>query len=615
MDINLGNQNLPLGGTLTIYMFMLNVGPRDIIPTQANFTTSSGVTVTEEDLFFDISELDSSYDPYTIKQSSTSLEDYITQIESNLSHASAFNRNIESLEVGDVFLKKIIVYSETDGSLASLNINMGFMADISHNDTSILTVYQEINQTDPTWKKYGYNALLNSSATKLENNNLSALATAVNNADQLGNANISGLGASENSLTNYYEQDDYFEAVVYKDIDLINIDIATREPIGKLSDINYNFEWYGGTVTLPADTTLASGRVLTAEQTFTVDVYTYYPTMYIRRWLKGTKQYISLSDTNFVGAVEINNYYVATFESTIFNPNGDVATNSSGAIIPRSYIFDYTPLTDGSASFTHTYYFPNGTTVSGYTTPTSQDQMLAWASNLTTDWANSGLTSAEGYLPIASIAQGENYVAYVYNYLYLIKYANNDAQSTVGRGNSYSYSVVNGSSKTSTTPSGTSITTSGKGNNAYFEAQKGGGTIGCYGTANSSYTHTNYDLSYGYDFSSYTDTISNNSNGKTGLYATQFLTYNTGKKRVLLDGYVGSDGYTSVFCLGQVNAWGNVWTWVFGNVVNGTSTTDENGTTNYSIWLNTTFDNYDGSNWYTSSSASTIQTLTSGKYN
>ncbi|MBQ7603157.1 MAG: hypothetical protein IJU58_03345, partial [Clostridia bacterium] len=46
-----------------------------------------------------------------------------------------------------------------------------------------------------------------------------------------------------------------------------------------------------------------------------------------------------------------------------------------------------------------------------------------------------------------------------------------------------------------------------------------------------------------------------------------FLTYSNGEKRILLDGYVGSDKYTSVWCLGLNNLWGNLWTYISGTAV------------------------------------------------
>ena len=48
---------------------------------------------------------------------------------------------------------------------------------------------------------------------------------------------------------------------------------------------------------------------------------------------------------------------------------------------------------------------------------------------------------------------------------------------------------------------------------------------------------------------------------------TQIINTVDGEKRVLRDGYVGSDKYTSVFCLGSCNPWGNIYTWIFGVVV------------------------------------------------
>ncbi len=607
MTIDLGRIDVPVGYTFTLYVFMKNTGPRDIIPSQTSIYQNGAVSVTEKDYLFDMSEIAETNDPYSVKSGATSLKNYLTSIDGLISNsqASVYDTGMESLEVGDVYLKRITFTASTEAASSTFSVHFGFTADITSFSENILTVYQEINQTTTDWVKYGYNSTLDYKAAKIENNSLSALASAVNGADANGNADISNLGLVETDLDQYYTADDYFNAVVYKDIDLVNIDIRTGEPIGKLSDVNYSFEWYGGTVTLPSGTTLASGRVLDTEETFTVDVYTYYPTFYIRRWLKGTKQYISISDEEFVGAVKIDNFYTATFESTIFNPNGNVATNSKGKMIPRSYVYDHAPLTNGSSRFIHDYYYNNGTTVDFYYGTTNQINMMDWAKNLTTDWNSANMTSVSGYLPNGRLAQGENYVAYVYQYLYLIKYANNNSQETVGYGNTHTASLY-GSSVKSKTPSGIEITTGG--DVQYYEAEKGGGVIGCYNSTsqNDEYKHTTNAMAYGYDYASYTDTLSNNSGSKQGLYANQFLTYNTGSERVLLDGYVGSDKYTSVFCLGQANPWGNIWTWVFGSAVIGDGS---------NIKLYTTFDNYNGSNWYMLDAASTAESLSTGAYN
>lgn len=81
---------------------------------------------------------------------------------------------------------------------------------------------------------------------------------------------------------------------------------------------------------------------------------------------------------------------------------------------------------------------------------------------------------------------------------------------------------------------------------------------------------TGYDaagMNYGYTYRNYVDTTISDyvESDKRGLYSPQFLVHKTSKeKRVLRDGYVGSNGYTSVFCLGMSNAWGNKYTWIFG---------------------------------------------------
>ena len=130
----------------------------------------------------------------------------------------------------------------------------------------------------------------------------------------------------------------------------------------------------------------------------------------------------------------------------------------------------------------------------------------------------------------------------------------------------------------------------------------GGGTIGVYDSSSkgsATYdedTHklsqsgfNNAGMNYGYNVQ-YT-----HNNDPQGLYTTQFLTYTTDKgKRVLLDGYVGSDKYTSVFCLGQANPWGNVWTWIFGVAVASDSV---------DLWAYINYEDYDYTtqNWITDS--------------
>ncbi len=600
----LGQVSIGSNDYLYIYIFVKNMGDRYVVPNSS--IGLSGFSVTEESLYFDVSIVS---DPYNIKNSSSSMN-YLSTIATHISsgNASAFTSN-SSLDLNDVYLKryKIMPLSET---ISSVLINVSFMADIDYESDNILTIKQEINSSNTNWTKYGRNAFLSAQATKISSNSLSSLASS------LVNQNYS------------HGQDDYIDAVVYQDIDIVNIDIATGEPIGKLSNPNYTFEWFGGTVTLPANTVLASGRKLTRQESFTVDCYTYYPTFYIRRWVVGNMQWISISDQHFTGSVQIKNWYQATFETTLFDQNGNVSYNSYG-IIPRSFASPYTPTTYASSSYLHNYYYPTKSTASGYSNAPTQPQMQAWASNLTKAWENAGKTSVSGHLPNARIAQGENYVVYIFNWLYLVKYANNNAQSMIGLGNVYTYSLYENYGTSISTPAGytidskngiiyqngTVVASPGTLTLTCCESEKGGGVIGCYSSGDS-YMNSAY-MSYGYQYN-YTDKT-NPSNTIKGLYAQQFLTRTitdsggTAVRRTLSDGFVGSDGYTSVFCLGQCNPWGNVLEWVFGSVVNGVQV----GNSSYEIQLHTTFDefNYSSNNYYMSSSASTSTSLNEGNYN
>ncbi len=455
-----------------------------------------------------------------------------------------------------------------------LNLSTYFTI-VYRNPVEVLTVSQPINQSDPLWTKEGLNATLDAKATKVESNSLQTLAGYL--VDSNGDNNPDGVK---------YGVDEYDSAPVYRNIDLVNVDIATGEIIGKLSDPNYNFEWYGRSITLQPGTTLASGRTLTQQESFTVDVYTYYPDMYIARYIQDNVQYIRIGETleefsklkdmpEGITPVYVKGWYTGTFEATIFNADHSVAKNNYG-VICRSYIYDSTPVTKGSASYLITNYnYNNGTTDSQATVSTTQTNMMLWASNLTRAWENANLG---GDYDKASGVQGENYTAYIYNLLYLVKYANNNSQTTVGYGNTYSYSPYRSANASDFTKAdGTALTSK----NNYYMSQKGGGTIGVYNSGSKNTAEyiqnsesggeyegdymlspTGYDgagMNYGYTYRAYVD------NGKHGLYSPQFLTYTTSDgRRVLRDGYVGSDKYTSVFCLGMANPWGNVWTWIFG---------------------------------------------------
>ena len=462
------------------------------------------------------------------------------------------------------------------------------------NNDEILTVCQPTNVDDVTWTKVGRNATLSANATKVNTNDRDALIASLVNKDEDGNADLSQV-----SSTLTVGVDDYNKSTtpVYSKIDIVNVDIATGEIIGKLSDPTYNFEWFGRAVTLPGGTTLASGRKLAEDTTFTVDVYTYYPTMYMRRWVETDsegieKQWISVSEKDFKGAVEIKEYYTATFTATIWNPDKTAATNSNG-IITRSYIGDRATLTTTNAHYIMQYYgYTNN--AEAMTTPTQSDT-LTWFTNLTKAWETSA-ESLTGY-KTAKSCQGENYTAFVYSYLYLIKYANNNCQTTIGYGNSDTYGLYNNITNANKEAQndkenkeftvtidgteikyGTSVKTSAENGSAtitysvvnYMESIKSGGTIGMKGNETN---QNEAGMDYGYRVTTFTNT-NNGYSDKAGLYSPQFLTYtyndetnNNEQKRVLLDGYVGSDKYTSVFCLGLSDAWANIFTWVFGQAI------------------------------------------------
>ena len=608
--------------TVEFYLFIKNVGDRYIIPVITTSATDSHVKITTTNYYFDVSA--GHLDPLEKQNQNPIASSFINSIKGEISanRVSNFQPNM-SIDNEDTFVSHVVLSLDTvtgDGTVdisSDFYINISFMADIQYDtSTSILSVYQEQNLSSPQWTKFGYNANLDAQATKIDTNQWGTLIAYLDSAKNT-NGNVSKAVVDQ-----YYES-----APVYKDIDIVNVDIATGEIIGKLSDPTYNFEWFGREITLESGTKLASGRTLTSEETFTVDVYTYYPEMYLRRWVIGNEQWISLSDKPFTGSVKIESYYTATFEATIFNPDRSVATvlNEDGnkVVIPRSYLYNYTPLTSGSVKYLQDYYnfekldgtvdsaTPSDTGLSASddsNASTTQANMLQWSSNLTKTWESSSLSSQ--YRTVKGV-QGENYTAYIYNLLYLVKYANNDSQAIVGYGNTYTYGLYTPSGTTVTTESGMTVTTGittvdGSSTTdvyARYESERGGGTIGVYDSSSkgsATYdpnTHklsqsgfNNAGMNYGYNVE-YT-----HNNDPQGLYATQFLVYTNAdtNNRYLLDGYVGSDKYTSVFCLGQANPWGNVWTWIFGVAVASDSV---------DLWAYINYEDYDYTtqNWVTNS--------------
>ncbi len=547
---------------LEFYVFIRNNGDRYILPrVDIESSDDEDFDFTTEYYYFDISA-SGQVNPYTVKANSATPTAFVSSIETEISNNRysvwQSNSSIDNLDVLCIRIVVMLSPQSMGDSSSNFDIYIEFMADVQYSNSGILSVYQTINQADPTWTKFGYNATLNAAATKVETNSLSNLYTYLRDADEYGNANID------------YATDDYVKfAPVYKDIDLVNIDINTGEIIGKLSDLNYDFEWYGRDITLTAGTELASGRTLSTTETFTVDVYTYFPTMYIRRWVVGDKMWLSLAENEFYGSVEIPEFYIATFVSTIFNPDKSIAHNSNDQIIPRSYVYDRCPVSEDSVSYLQTHYGYDSTSISGTTATAKQSQYIEWMENLSSEWQSSGLTSQ--YKEFSGV-QGENWKMFIFNILMTIKYANNDMQSTVGMGSASSHAAYK--NKSITDCNGATVSMS-SGNNAYVEGTIGGGAIGVRTTVSNEINTATYDSSNNYKMSDtgynkagmnygYNSTYTYG-NHRQGLYLNQFLTYTTEDTRYVLDGYVGSNGYTSVFCLGLCNAWGNTWEWLFGS--------------------------------------------------
>ncbi len=510
--------------------------------------------------------------------------------------------------------------------ICAVNIRGGGSTTVTYDaflsNDDILSVYQPINSEDPKWTKYGHNATLNANATKIETTSAEALQTALTNKDSEGNADLTKINAS---LT--YGIDDYTKAStpVYGKIDIVNVDIKTGEIIGKLSDPTYNFEWFGRDVTISAGTMLASGRTLDTDTTFTVDCYTYYPTMYIRRCIIDGNQWLSVSEKDFAGSVEVPEYYTATFTATVYNPDKTLAQNENGVIV-RSYINNDMPLSYCKSAYLNEFYSTDYSTENSVNI-TSQTNMLQWCTNLTKAWEAS-VTSLARY-KCAKSCQGEGYTAFVYNYLYLIKYADNNAQEMVGNGNCRSFSKYNtitnangsadnaGEEETLTaTINGKEITYGKKVTFAgtsqtrtysvvnYLESMKSGGTIGMeVSNANGG---NEAGMLYGYKVN-YVNTTKNGYTEKEGLYTTQFLTHIASGKRALLDGYVGSNGYTSVMCLGVADPWANMFTWVFGMAVLNNTDDPNRGESEAVINIYATTENYNykTNNWIVDSYSGT----------
>lgn len=166
--------------------------------------------------------------------------------------------------------------------------------------------------------------------------------------------------------------------------------------------------------------------------------------MYIRRCIVDEKQWLSVSERNFLGAVKVPEFYTATFTATVYNPDKTLAKNSNGVIV-RSYINNDMPLSYYKSAYLNEYYAENETDYSTENSVniTTQERMLQWCTNLTKAWETAQANATLQNYTCAKSCQGEGYTAFVYNYLYLIKYANNNAQEMVGSGNCRSYNKYN----------------------------------------------------------------------------------------------------------------------------------------------------------------------------
>lgn len=530
-----------LTDTIDLYVIIRNRGARSFLPT---------VTIDQDTGLL----ADANY--YYITSSGTNL---ISLVRSGAT-ASSLNSTIEGFTLGtnyfdfatknsisnaEIFLAKVTLSIDPSYSVNLLGetfdflLHVNLILDIQYWESSdILSVYHENDVADPVWTKVGYNNTLSASAIKANVTSTSQLTNAYAGRNQ--NADLTQIDPNLS-----YQCDDYDNVLIYKDIDIVNVDINTGEIIGKLSDLNYPFEWYGGSVTLPAGTTLASGRELATSETFTVDVYTYYPTVYIRRIVSNNSTYISITDQPFngLGFVKVDAHYVATCEAFTYNPDKTLACNSYG-IITRSYVSGGVPYEKGSNAKMETDMGYTNNTAFTSTVDSTPANMLSYTSNLTQQWADYA-TNNPSLAPytqqsVLGVA-GHDWHEFVYRILYIVKYANFNSQTTIGQGNTLSA------------------------NNKFNE--RIGGTIAYM---------VGSRLTYGY-------------NNATPYYSTDFLTYNNGTKRILRDGYVGTDGYTSVSCLGKLNPWGNTWQWVFGVIIV--------PTTAKIAPVYVQFDDYDGTNY------------------
>ncbi|MDD3397092.1 MAG: hypothetical protein PHR96_00925 [Clostridia bacterium] len=183
------------------------------------------------------------------------------------------------------------------GVWSTANVAFGFNVTVTYKHT-VLGVMRNLNE-DP----------LTSAWTKTDDNE-----DLIAGANQYASVSEFDTGGAV--------QDDYAISIYggtlqfYKDIDIVNMRVSDGKIVARLSDSESGFVWTG---------------TRSGEQ---VDVMTYYPGHYIKRWQADGYEYIQLSMWAFDDAVYIAPYYRGTFKSII-----DTTTygNAETTKILRSY--------------------------------------------------------------------------------------------------------------------------------------------------------------------------------------------------------------------------------------------------------------------------------------
>ena len=202
--------------TMSIFVFIKNKGDRFIVPYFTLNYDSTHLAVEQSAYFFDSSA--GNIDPVELKEDGTSASSLINSVNSATKSEYPINSYIDNFDTYYLQLDFSIASSPGVDFSTDFYLNLAFMADVQYdtNNEHLLTVSQPINQTTTAWTKVGYNAGLIAQATKLETNSASSLKVAYDSRDANGNTG------------NNHNVDDYTTAVVYKDIDIVNVDIKKR---------------------------------------------------------------------------------------------------------------------------------------------------------------------------------------------------------------------------------------------------------------------------------------------------------------------------------------------------------------------------------------------------